>query len=62
MKVTTLFNAVAILVAVIQAFGFTGEVNPDHQIIVTGIIGLVNLGLYLWKQYGNQDSTVVRNI
>ncbi len=62
MKVTTVFNVLAIAAAVAQAFGFTGEVNPDHQVIVTGIVGGINLALYLWKQYGNQKSNVVRSI
>jgi uncharacterized membrane protein len=62
MKVTTIFNTLAIVVAVAQAFGFTGEVNPDHQIIVTGVIGIVNLVLYLWKQYGDQGSNVVQSL
>ncbi|MBU2060020.1 MAG: hypothetical protein KKB38_20080 [Gammaproteobacteria bacterium] len=62
MKVTILFNVLAVIVTVAQAFGFTGEVNPAHQVIVTFAIGLVNFILYVWKQYGNQDSSVIRNI
>ena len=62
MKLTIVFNALAIAVVVAQAFGFTGEVNPEYQVIVTGIISLINLGLYVWKQYGSQDSNVVRSI
>ena len=62
MKITTIFCVITIAVAVAQAFGFTGDVNPDHQVIVTGIVGFINLVLYLWKQYGDDDSTVVRSI
>jgi len=62
MKLTTVFNVLAIAVVVAQAFGFTGEVNPEHQVIVTGIISLINLGLYVWKQYGNKESNIVRSI
>ena len=63
MRMTIVFNVLAIAVAVAQAFGFTGEVNPDHQVIVVGIVGIINLGLYIWKQYyGDQKSKVVRSI
>lgn len=62
MKITVVFNALAVIIAVAQAFGFTGEVNPDHQVIVTAAIGAINFALYLWKQYGNQDSNVVQSI
>ena len=62
MKITVVFNILAVAVAVAQAFGFTGEVNPDHQVIVTFAIGLVNFVLYIWKQYGNQDSKAAKSI
>ena len=62
MKLTIVFNVLAVVVAIAQAFGFTGEVNSDHQLIVTAVIGVINAVLYLWKQYGNQDSNVVRSI
>ena len=62
MKLTIIFNILAVVVAVALAFGFTGEVNPDHQVIVTFAIGLVNFILYVWKHYGNQNNKIVRSI
>ena len=61
MKITILFNILAILVTVAQSFGFTGEVNPNHQVVVTFAISLVNFVLYIWKQYGT-EGTIVRSI
>lgn len=56
---TYVFNAIALVVAVLGAFGYTGELPEGWEAFVLPIVLLINLALKYWS---HTASGKVRNV
>ena len=59
LNLTTLFNVLALIVAVASAFGYVGELPEDWAVFVPPIILVINIIL---KRLSKSDTYWTRNV